>query len=87
MRQMPTTPVGSATLEVVTAKEQLLAEAPGWTEAQAKAALRAVQREAGDPDRPVGEQIADGYRRVPQTPEEDAWAAASAREAIREEPW
>lgn len=31
--------------------------------------------------------IVDGYRRVPQTEVEDAWAEAAAREAIREEPW
>jgi metal-responsive CopG/Arc/MetJ family transcriptional regulator len=32
-------------------------------------------------------QIVEGYRRVPQTPSEDAWAEAAARSAIREEPW
>lgn len=31
--------------------------------------------------------IVDGYRRVPQTAEEAAWAEAAARDAIREEPW
>lgn len=32
-------------------------------------------------------RIAEGYRRVPQTALEDAWAEAAARDAIREEPW
>jgi metal-responsive CopG/Arc/MetJ family transcriptional regulator len=35
----------------------------------------------------VDRQIAEGYRHQPQTAEENAWAEASAREAIREEPW
>ncbi|HEX2070383.1 MAG TPA: CopG family transcriptional regulator [Thermoleophilaceae bacterium] len=32
-------------------------------------------------------RIVEGYRRVPQTAVEDAWAEAAARDAIREEPW
>ena len=32
----------------MTAKEQLLQEAPGWSEHDAEIALRAVQREHGD---------------------------------------
>jgi metal-responsive CopG/Arc/MetJ family transcriptional regulator len=32
-------------------------------------------------------RIVDGYRRLPQTDDEDAWAEANARAAIREEPW
>jgi metal-responsive CopG/Arc/MetJ family transcriptional regulator len=32
-------------------------------------------------------RIVDGYRRVPQTDDEEAWAEANARAAIREEPW
>jgi hypothetical protein len=42
---------------------------------------RAKERDA------IGEAIAEGYRRVPQNSDEDAWAAANAREAIREERW
>ena len=38
-------------------------------------------------DAEVGRQIADGYRRHPQTAEEDAWAYRNAAEAIRDEPW
>jgi len=37
--------------------------------------------------RKIEREIADGYERIPTTPEEDAWALANAREAIREEPW
>jgi metal-responsive CopG/Arc/MetJ family transcriptional regulator len=32
-------------------------------------------------------RIVEGYQRVPQTDDEDAWAEANARAAIREEPW
>jgi metal-responsive CopG/Arc/MetJ family transcriptional regulator len=32
-------------------------------------------------------RIVEGYRRVPQTAVDDAWAEAAARDAIREEPW
>jgi predicted DNA-binding protein len=35
----------------------------------------------------IDRRIVDGYRRVPQTDDEDAWAEANARAAIREEPW
>jgi hypothetical protein len=33
------------------------------------------------------EEAAAGYEGFPQTAEEDTWAKANAREAIREEPW
>lgn len=32
-------------------------------------------------------RIVEGYSRTPQTALEDAWAAAGARDAVREEPW
>jgi metal-responsive CopG/Arc/MetJ family transcriptional regulator len=35
----------------------------------------------------IDRRIVDGYRRLPQTPLEDAWARSGARDAIREEPW
>ncbi len=35
----------------------------------------------------IDHEIVEGYRRIPSTPEEDAWAEWSARESIREEPW
>ena len=35
----------------------------------------------------VGEAIAEGYRRVPETEEELRWAAENARALIAEEPW
>ncbi len=37
--------------------------------------------------RMIGEAIADGYRRLPQTDEEMAGAEAAARAMIAEEPW
>ncbi len=35
----------------------------------------------------IGEAIADGYRRVPETPEELRWADEGTRSMIAEEPW
>ena len=35
----------------------------------------------------VGEAIAEGYRRVPETDEELRWADENARAMIAEEPW
>lgn len=35
----------------------------------------------------VGEAIAEGYRRVPETDEELGWAVESTRSMIAEEPW
>lgn len=35
----------------------------------------------------IDRRIVEGYRRVPQTRDEQEWAEASARDAIREEPW
>ncbi len=37
--------------------------------------------------RQVGDAIAEGYRRIPQTAEEAAWADAAGRAMIDEEPW
>jgi hypothetical protein len=68
----------------MTAKEKLLEEAPGWTDAQAIAALRAVENQDGlaayfDEEAKLSANELD--RR------EDRWAEANAREAVREEPW
>lgn len=35
----------------------------------------------------IDREIREGYERIPETEEEMAWAEASAREMIREEPW
>jgi metal-responsive CopG/Arc/MetJ family transcriptional regulator len=35
----------------------------------------------------IDRQYVEGYTRIPQTEEEEAWARANAAEAIREEPW
>ena len=37
--------------------------------------------------REIGEQIAEGYRRMPQTEEEISSAYESLRQSIDEEPW
>lgn len=46
------------------------------------AAIIALERR-----RELDDAIVAGYRRLPPTPEEDAAALASLREAIAEEPW
>jgi hypothetical protein len=68
----------------VTAKEQLLKEAPRWTDAQAAAALRVV--EAHDE---LATHLDEEARLTTAEREagEDDWAEANAREAIREEQW
>jgi metal-responsive CopG/Arc/MetJ family transcriptional regulator len=35
----------------------------------------------------IDRRIVEGYRRHPQTDDEDVWAESNARAAIREEPW
>lgn len=35
----------------------------------------------------IDREIIEGYERIPETEEEMAWAEASARDMIREEPW
>ena len=35
----------------------------------------------------IGRQIVEGYRRIPETEEEIAWAEASGREMLEEESW
>ena len=37
--------------------------------------------------RRIGEAIVEGYRRIPQTEEELAWATRDAIASIEEEPW
>lgn len=37
--------------------------------------------------RRIGEAIVEGYKRIPQTEEELAWAADGAAAMIAEEPW
>jgi hypothetical protein len=68
----------------MTAKEKLIEEAPLWTDAQATAALRVVEAQAGleaylDEETQLSD--ADANAR------ENHWAHANVREAIREEPW
>lgn len=46
------------------------------------AAITALERR-----RELDDAIVEGYRRLPPTPEEDAAAIVSLREAIAEEPW
>ncbi len=59
------------------------------TDAEANDALRILGASSPCAEKrdAVGRAIVEGYERVPQTAEEDAWAQANAREAIRDEPW
>jgi hypothetical protein len=68
----------------MTAKEKLLERAPGFTEAEATAALRVVDAQAElaryfNEEAKLSDEVLDER--------ENAWAEANAREAIREEPW
>jgi hypothetical protein len=68
----------------MTVKDKLLEEAPGWTDAQAVAALCAVETQGGlaayfDDEAKLSDDELDRC--------EDRWAEANAREAVREEPW
>lgn len=42
---------------------------------------------ADDLEAEISRQIVEGYTRIPDDREFDAWANASAREMIAEEPW
>jgi hypothetical protein len=68
----------------MTAKEILLERASGFTEAEATAALRVVEAQA-ELARYFDEEAKLSGDAVDER--EHAWAAANAREAIREEPW
>jgi len=66
----------------MTAKEQLLERAPGFSEAQARAALRAAERARGDVGvaiRAIGDAFADA-----DPAEIEAEAARAAKEARAE---
>ncbi len=77
-------PVGGGTLIAMTAKEQVLEQAPSWTEAEARAALRVIEAHARlatylDEEAQLSNDELDAR--------EDAWAEENARQAIREERW
>jgi Arc/MetJ-type ribon-helix-helix transcriptional regulator len=73
-------------LELATGLEELVSEGRFETKADA---IRAAIRALVDQERrhQIGERIAEGYRRVPQTDDEVAAAAAAAIRSIHEEPW
>ena len=62
--------------------------ASGEAESRSDAVRRALQAMIDQRRRRlVGEAIAEGYRRVPETDEELRWATENARAMIAEEPW
>ncbi|MGA8354001.1 MAG: hypothetical protein WB698_07540 [Solirubrobacteraceae bacterium] len=68
----------------MTAKDTLLERAPLFTEAQATAALRAVEAQAELADYLDEEaKLSDEALEM----RERAWAETNVREAVREEPW
>jgi hypothetical protein len=69
----------------MTAKEKLRERVEALSEEEAAKLLPLV--EGGNDRAAIGEAIAAGYRRIPQNADEDSWAEANAREAIREERW
>jgi hypothetical protein len=77
------------TIEPMTSKERLHKLVDELSEAEANNALVVLSRsrEENSDRATIGRAIAAGYERIPQTAEEDAWAQANAREAIREERW
>ena len=63
----------------MTTREKLHLLVEELTEAEARAALARLSRER--------ELLSQWAQREATSSEEDAWALANAREAIREEPW
>jgi Arc/MetJ-type ribon-helix-helix transcriptional regulator len=73
--------------------DELVSELDGLV-AQGRFATRAEAIRAGlvailerERERQLDEAIVEGYRRIPPTPAEHAWADAAGRELIAEEPW
>jgi hypothetical protein len=77
------------TIRLVKARERLRRLVDELTDAEANETLRTLRASSACAEKrnTVGRAIAEGYERIPQTAEEDAWALANAREAIRDEPW
>lgn len=62
--------------------------ASGEAESRSDAVRRALETMIDQRRRRlIGEAIAEGYRRVPDTDEELRWAVESTRSMIAEEPW
>ncbi len=75
------------TIQPMTTKEQLHKLVDELSESEADETLRFVVARHENPSTALGQAIAAGYERLPQTAEEDAWARANARDAVREERW
>jgi hypothetical protein len=75
------------TIQPVTTKERLHKLVDELSEAEADETLRFAVARHENQGTALGQAIAAGYERIPQAAEEDAWALANARDAIREERW
>jgi hypothetical protein len=75
---------GGAIVALMTAKERLLKLLPTLTETQAERALHAVEQQAA-----LAEHLDAEAKLSPAelAARDDAWAAASACDAVREESW
>ncbi len=72
--------------------DQLMAQldeivASGEAESRSDAVRRALEAMIDERRRLVGEAIAEGYRRVPETDEELRRAHENSRALVTEEPW
>jgi putative addiction module CopG family antidote len=72
--------------ELASSLDQLISEGRFESKAEAiRSAIRAlVEQERRSR---IGERIADGYRRIPQSDEEVSAATEAAIHSIQEEPW
>jgi hypothetical protein len=79
------------TIEPMSVKDRLRRLIDELSDAEAAETLHfAVAKHgktADEQDDAVGRAITAGYERIPQTAEEDAWAQANAREALRKNKW
>ena len=72
--------------DLVAAVDELVSE--GIFESRSDAVRRALEFVVDRQRRKrIGDAIVEGYRRIPQTEDEIAWADAATIEMIEEEPW
>lgn len=74
--------------ELARAIDEQLVE-PGLVKNRSEAVRLALERLIdAERRRRIGEQIVEGYRRIPQTDDDlGLWTEASMRQMIKEEPW
>jgi Arc/MetJ-type ribon-helix-helix transcriptional regulator len=69
------------------ARIDTLVDSEGYT-SRASFIVAAIDRLVDELEqREIDRRIVEGYRRIPQTDEEQRWAGVAALDSIREEPW